>query len=290
MRVRALHDLTTVAPDELPFRVGDILTVLDEHVPHDANVWVRAEKEGIVGLIPMNYFEVAPSSPGKAASRTPSIRRLPTGFNISQEDETEQSDSPSSSLLQDVVVARQDARSRSGSAATHGGGKTTSLPEIQMFYYEGMEEPWNESASSLGPDPYDEDYDYPVMTRSSGLLPPSDPLTPQQELDRNGGEREGQTTPPSPSRHPVPAPSPRQLASTLAHVGAKKPPPPPPPARRSHSSAQVGTLVGSNAKQRGGGTATDPPTLPPPYRRPPIPARAATMHQGQSDGVSPFEP
>ena len=176
MRIRALHDLTTVAPDELPFHVGDVLTVLDEHVPHDANVWVRAEKEGVVGLIPMNYFEVVPSSSGKVVSRTPSIRV----FNISQEDDTEQSDSPSSSLLQDVVVARQDTRSRGGSAATHSGGKTTSLPEIQMYHYEGMEEPWNES-TSLDLDPHDEDYDYPVITRSSGLLPPSDPLIPRRD-------------------------------------------------------------------------------------------------------------
>lgn len=60
MCVRALHNPTTVTPNELPFRVGDILEVLDEHVSHDANVWVRAEKEGTVGLIRMTYFEVIP--------------------------------------------------------------------------------------------------------------------------------------------------------------------------------------------------------------------------------------
>jgi hypothetical protein len=287
MRVRALHDLVTVAPDELAFHAGDILTVLDEHVPQDANVWVRAEKNGMVGLIPMNYFKVIPTSSAEVASRNPSIHRQPSGYNGSPEGETEDSDSPSSSLLHDVLITRQNStRSRRGRESTHGGGKATSSPEIQMYYYEGMEEPWAESTSSLGFDLDGEDYDYPV-TKGEGSLPPSDLSLTQQEMDRKERESKAQTAPPSPSRYPMPAPSPRQIPSTLA---PKKPPPPPPPPRRSQSSTQVGTLMSSTVGLQGGSAAEDnaPPTLPPPYRRPPIPGRAATRREDHGHGVSPF--
>lgn len=295
MRVRALHDLITVAPDELAFRTGDVLTVLDENVPHDANVWVRAEKDGMVGLIPMNYFEVVPSSPRKTPSRDPSIPRRQSVFNGSMEDGTELSDS--SSLLFDAVVTRRNSnRSRSGSRTGGGGGKTTaSMPEIQMYPYDGMESPWDESTSSLF-EADGEDSDHRVMNGTGGLLRPSEPWRMQQEIGRNEIERKPHTAPPSPSRHPMPAPSPRQLASTLVHAAVTKKPPPPPPARRSQSSTQVGTLVSSNATLRGdgggGGGAVDhtlPPTLPPPYRRPPIRSRAATTHKDHVYGVSPFD-
>jgi SH3 domain len=267
MLVRALHDLTTVASDELAFHVGDILTVLDDHVAQDTNVWVRAEKDGMVGLIPMNYFEVLPDSTPRQSGRD----------NGTPDGGAEESDSPPSSLLLDVVVTSQNSN-RSGSKIAHQGGKASSSPEIQMHYYDGMETPWNESTSSLGLHPGAEDHDSPV---ASGLLVPSNPWAAKPEAVRNVNERKAHTAPPSPSRHPVPTPSPRQLTSTLTHSATpKKPPPPPPPARRSQSSTQVGTLVTS---------AAAPPTLSPPSRRPPLPARAATTHQDHSHEVSPFD-
>lgn len=254
-------------------------------------MWVRAEKDGMVGLIPMNYFETAPSSPAKVASRNPSIRRQPSGYNSSPEHETEQRDSPSSSLLQDILITRQNsAQSRSGKGSADGG-KATSSPEIQMYYYDGMEEPWAESTSSLGLDPGDEDYDYPMVKGAATLPPPGDLWLAQQEMDRKERKRKVQTAPPSPSRYPVPAPSPHQLASNIAQVvAAKKPPPPPPPPRRSQSSTQVGSLVSSNAGRQAGSAAADnaPPTLPPFYNRPPIPERAPTAHEDHGHGVSPF--
>jgi len=59
MEATAKHDFTATADDELSFRRGCILKVLN--MEDDSN-WYRAELEGKEGLIPSNYIEMKPNS------------------------------------------------------------------------------------------------------------------------------------------------------------------------------------------------------------------------------------
>ncbi|KPM03598.1 enhancer of sevenless 2B-like protein [Sarcoptes scabiei] len=55
MEAIAKHDFTATAEDELSFKRGDVLKVLNKE--DDAN-WFRAELESREGLIPSNYIEM----------------------------------------------------------------------------------------------------------------------------------------------------------------------------------------------------------------------------------------
>lgn len=55
MEATAKHDFNATAEDELSFRRGDVLKVLN--MEDDIN-WYRAETEGREGLIPSNYIEM----------------------------------------------------------------------------------------------------------------------------------------------------------------------------------------------------------------------------------------
>ena len=55
MEAVAKHDFSATADDELSFRRGDILKVLN--MEDDIN-WFRAEFDGREGLIPSNYIEM----------------------------------------------------------------------------------------------------------------------------------------------------------------------------------------------------------------------------------------
>lgn len=59
MEALAKHDFNATADDELTFRRGSILKVLN--MEDDSN-WFRAELEGREGLIPSNYIEMKPHS------------------------------------------------------------------------------------------------------------------------------------------------------------------------------------------------------------------------------------
>jgi len=53
LRVRGIYQFDAQLPTELPFRVGDIMNVVETH-----GEWYQAELNGRVGLIPSNYVEV----------------------------------------------------------------------------------------------------------------------------------------------------------------------------------------------------------------------------------------
>lgn len=285
MRIRAIHDLINVAPDELPFRAGDVLTVLDEQsIPEDANVWVRAEKDGLVGVVPMNYFELVhePGSPkkGGAPSKVPSLRHQ-YSESVSP-DETEESDSPSSSLLADSGFARRGPSPRRASRSHLTSEE--SLPVMNRY------PPDQASMSSLEIDgPYGDDPYGALPANKTGRWP-LEQQTPYQEMSvQESARRKSVTAPPSPSKNAtIPAPSPRQLASSLANAAVtasgKKPPPPPPPARRSQSSS----LLSGMPPSRSSPNNVFPPVLPPP-RRPAVPVRSTTTQEMENIGVSPFD-
>lgn len=53
VRGRGQWDFTTNVPEELPFRAGDVLTILEQ-----SGDWWKAELNGRVGLIPANYIQL----------------------------------------------------------------------------------------------------------------------------------------------------------------------------------------------------------------------------------------
>lgn len=57
MEALAKHDFTATADDELSFRRGSVLKILN--MEDDSN-WYRAELDGCEGLIPSNYIEMKP--------------------------------------------------------------------------------------------------------------------------------------------------------------------------------------------------------------------------------------
>lgn len=309
MRIRALHDLINVTPEELSFRAGDVLTVLDDsYIPQDANVWVRAERNGLVGLVPMNYFELVHDhgSPKKGVSRAPSLRNRHS--ESASPDETEESDSPSSSLLQEGGLIRRGSRARRPSRSHLTSEE--SLPDFvsaEQDDYHGRKNTFRDSMSSFE---YDGPYESGGLDHgaSSGLINTGTWGLEQHDEKllsaQASARRKSFTAPPSPSRRPgAPNPSPRQLASSLASAAVvaagKKPPPPPPPARRTQSSAILspGAMVPHSASGMSVGngsfpskyTDMPPPVLPPP-RRPAFPVRGATTQGAEIFGVSPFDP
>lgn len=59
--VRALYDFPGEGPQDLPFRKGDELHLLEE--PREGAAWVQAESNGRVGAIPLPYVEIQKASP-----------------------------------------------------------------------------------------------------------------------------------------------------------------------------------------------------------------------------------
>ncbi|NXO29276.1 CASS4 protein, partial [Cisticola juncidis] len=57
---KALYDNKAECPDELPFRRGDILTVLEQHVPGSRGWW-RCSLHGHHGLAPANRLQLLPA-------------------------------------------------------------------------------------------------------------------------------------------------------------------------------------------------------------------------------------
>jgi signal transducing adaptor molecule len=53
-RVRALYDFAPIEPSELPFRRGDIISVLDSAYKD----WWRGSLRGRTGIFPLNYVEI----------------------------------------------------------------------------------------------------------------------------------------------------------------------------------------------------------------------------------------
>jgi growth factor receptor-bound protein 2 len=56
MEAKAIHNFTASERDELDFKKGEILKVINME---DTN-WYKAEKRGIVGFVPSNYIEMKP--------------------------------------------------------------------------------------------------------------------------------------------------------------------------------------------------------------------------------------
>lgn len=260
-RLRALYDLVNVAPDELAFRAGDVVTVLDESFDaltllSDSSSWVRVEKDGFVGLVPMNYFEVVPASPRKAVARAPG---LPTfgganGYNAST-DETDESDSPSSSLLHDAI-GRQSTTTSTGLLGHKRGGsrgapKSTSFPDLhhQQQRNQNLYDSHDDDSAS------NNDYGY-----DDGAL---------GEEEHVFGDKYSMTSPTVPSSShyaddsPAPGPRVRAGSSTLF----------PPP---SHSSPHLTTSAGGRMSK----TAPPSPIRPP---APPIPTSSSTSYNTHSN-------
>ncbi|XP_078495618.1 growth factor receptor-bound protein 2-like [Ciona intestinalis] len=57
MEALAKHDFTASADDELGFRKGSVLKILNREL--DAN-WYKAEQDGREGFVPNNYIEMKP--------------------------------------------------------------------------------------------------------------------------------------------------------------------------------------------------------------------------------------
>eukprot|EP00128_Syssomonas_multiformis_P002334 Colp12_sorted_trinity150504_noHs@15130 len=58
MEAVGLHDFNATAPDELSFKAGDIVKIVDTEDPH----WYKAELDGKDGLIPSNYVKMTDNS------------------------------------------------------------------------------------------------------------------------------------------------------------------------------------------------------------------------------------
>ncbi|NWV44603.1 CASS4 protein, partial [Grantiella picta] len=72
---KALYDNKAECSDELAFRRGDILTVLERHVPGSEGWW-RCSLHGRHGLAPANRLQLLPAAP--ASPRPPPARGEPT--------------------------------------------------------------------------------------------------------------------------------------------------------------------------------------------------------------------
>ncbi|TCD66409.1 hypothetical protein EIP91_001400 [Steccherinum ochraceum] len=85
-QAKALYDYTGNNPDELPFQEGDTLAIVDRT---DADWW-KAEKEGMVFIVPAAYLEaveVSPTTPRPQTLDTPTSAitvSLPTANRVGQ--------------------------------------------------------------------------------------------------------------------------------------------------------------------------------------------------------------
>lgn len=59
MEGKALHDFAATAPDELSFKKGSIVKVINNE---DDTNWYKAEQDGRTGFIPANYLELKPNA------------------------------------------------------------------------------------------------------------------------------------------------------------------------------------------------------------------------------------
>lgn len=325
-KIRAMHDMINHAPDELPFRTGETLTVLDPSFTGDVEdtmTWVRAEREGYVGMVPLNYFEVLP----RLTHKTSNTRKPTVGYfgNDGGSSETEDPESPSSSLLHDygdtVLVSSKRRGPGANDVFRHYEPATTDN-FTRNRYDDDDEHPFN--------DPVYDDSEQAHATRMENFLgfeptaylkakkaaasSSSDRSRGSDELDTNNNNnpsssfpnllsppnttstskgRPFRTAPPSPNRPPAPIPtsSSRQLPQNVANAVAaaasgKKPPPPPPPTRRAQSSTNITQGHGKGGSVNGSVSSLSSLTGGAREPPPPPPMRRPTQQGRESE--SPF--
>ncbi|NWT53443.1 CASS4 protein, partial [Erythrocercus mccallii] len=79
---KALYDNKAECSDELAFRRGDILTVLEQHVPGSQGWW-RCSLHGHQGLAPANRLQLLPPSPAHNIYQVPSVPSVPKAVVLS---------------------------------------------------------------------------------------------------------------------------------------------------------------------------------------------------------------
>ncbi|KAF8313208.1 BAR-domain-containing protein [Clavulina sp. PMI_390] len=142
LRVRALYSLLNVAPDELAFHAGDLMTVLDEQwIPRDSDdLWVRADRDGLVGLIPMNYCEVVEESEAEEYERSGSgLSNYETGpgiagYNPAFAGVRRRSTKKSMASTIASTVASGSVSTRSSSRRGEGESSATSLESTEQEF------------------------------------------------------------------------------------------------------------------------------------------------------------
>ncbi|NXE38275.1 CASS4 protein, partial [Ptilorrhoa leucosticta] len=104
---KALYDNKAECSDELAFRRGDILTVLERHVPGSEGWW-RCSLHGRHGLAPANRLQLLPAAPGQ--SERPA--EPPAAQNIYQVPSVPKAAAPSNTYEKMEGWVRAPARAR----------------------------------------------------------------------------------------------------------------------------------------------------------------------------------
>lgn len=225
----ALHDFSAGSSDELTFKTGDHIVVLNEVL----DGWWMGELGGKKGLFPTTYTEVVNSSTSSLVSKPPLPRRPSMGLQLPVQP-SRSSPSPQSSIeeikskstprwLDHQITGELSIASEDDHPFGDNFIASSRSPLNGAFYAESIVDSGDE---------------YEQEDRQNERLVPA-----QSDSDNDGDvRRDGKL--PSPTG-PPPVPTRR-----LSIPGPKKPPPPPPPRRTNTSNAS--SLNVPNIPQRAG--------------------------------------